>query len=137
MDKLGFYMMFGAFLLGAMERHLDRRGRNDPDGDHSPSLVASLGGVFALVVGASVFAGGAVAEHSTFKTLAALGTVGLLALTLNTLAGGAEIYPKLPGRVMEKLEKHEWALRRYVFPMSYALAALGLAYEALLTFVLK
>ncbi len=137
MEKLGFYLVFGAFLIGAMERHLEARGRNDGEGDNSPLVAACFGGVFLLMMASSVFLAGSLAAQSTLSTAFSLFCVFLLALALNKIAGGVDLLPEMHGRLMSRLEEHETALRSRVIPLSYAIAFIGLAYETFLVFALR
>ena len=136
MEKLGFYLVFAAFLVGAMERHLEARGRNDGSNGANAMIAACFGGVFALMVACSVVLAGGLAVQSTLSTLFGIVCVLILALALNTLAGGAEVLPDMPRRVLAGLERREEPLRRGLFPFAYAIAFVGLAYEAFITFVL-
>jgi hypothetical protein len=137
MEKIGFYLAFGAFLTGAMEHHLDRRGGNQPGDSNNALVAACFGGVFAMMIACSVVLAGALKVQATLSTLLSLICVLLMALALNTIAGGVDLLPTGGARVLARLEAREETLRRRVFPFSYALAFLGLAYEAFLTFALR
>ena len=137
MEKLGFYLVFGAFLIGAMERHLEARGRNDGENSSNAMVAACFGGVFAMMIACSVLLAGSLAVQSTLATLLGIVCVLLLALALNTIAGGSEVLPALPARVMQGLQRREEPMRRSLFPFAYAIAFVGLAYEAFITFALR
>jgi predicted tellurium resistance membrane protein TerC len=135
MQGLGFYFIFGAFLLGAMERHLETRGRNDTESADSRTVTACFAGVVALMLASSVFLAGGERMWSVFGPILGVGALALLGLAASTILGGAEIFESIPRKTMAFLENNEETLKKYVFPFTYAVALLGLACEAVHTFM--
>ncbi len=135
MQSLGFYFIFGAFLLGAMERHLETRGRNDTDTANSRTVTACFAGVVGLMLASSVFLAGGERMWSVFGPIMGLGSLALIGLAASTILGGAEVFEALPRKMMALLEDNEEILKKYVFPFTYAVALLGLVFEAVHTYL--
>lgn len=135
MQSLGFYFIFGAFLLGAMERHLETRSRNDVETSNSRTVTACFAGVIGLMLASSVFLAGGVRMWSVFGPILGVGSLALMGLAASTILGGAEVFESLPRKVMELLERHEETLKKWVFPFTYFIALAGLAFEAIYTFM--
>lgn len=130
LQNLGFYLMFGAFLMGAMERHLETRNRNEPAIANNRIASACFAGVVAVMLLYPVIAYGGAEMLRVFGAILGVTALGLLALAANTIIGGFNWFPDAPRKIMAWLEQREEFLRRYVFPMTYATALLGLAYQA-------
>lgn len=130
MQNLGFFLVFGAFLMAAAERHLETRGRNDPDASRSRIVTVGLGGSLVLMALSYVFFAGGVRMWSVFGPILAVGTLGLLTLVANTLLGGAELVEKPQRVMMEWLEENEEMLAKWVFPFTSAVALLGVVVVA-------
>jgi predicted tellurium resistance membrane protein TerC len=130
LQNLGFYLMFSAFLMAAMERHLETRGRNEPEIENNRLATACFAGVIGVMLIYPIFLAGGAEMARVFGTLLGVAALGLLALAANTIIGGFNWFPEAPRKILAWLERHEEFLRKYVFPMTYATALLGLAYQA-------
>jgi len=135
MQSLGFYLIFGAFIMGAMERHLETRGRNDTESSNSRTVTACFAGIVGLMLASSVFLAGGERMWSVFGPILGVGALALMGLAASTILGGAEVFESIPRKLMEYLERYEDPLKKFVFPFTYAVALLGLAFEAIHTFL--
>lgn len=135
MDKIPFFLVFGAFVIEGMERFFEQRGARAGDGESkNPAVLAWMAGVAVMVAVSTAGAALAVAPGSVLQVALGLACLGTMALAFNTIAGGAQLYPNLPARIVNALSAKEGVLRRWVFPSAYVLAFVGLAWQAVLTF---
>jgi predicted tellurium resistance membrane protein TerC len=135
LQNLGFFMMSSAFVIAAMQRHLETRGRNDPEASNSRMTTVGFAGAIGLMAVSFVFLSGGERMWSVFGPLIGVGVLGLVALTVNAAVGGSEVLEKAPKQFMAWLEHNEEFLGKYIFPYTALVAAFGVALEAINIFV--
>ncbi len=135
MQNLGFFLMSGAFVIAAMQRHLETRGRNDPEASNSRMATFGTAGAIGLMAASFIFLAGGARMWSVFGPLIGIGVLGLVALTANAAVGGAEVLEKAPKQLMAWLESNEEFLGKYVFPFTALIAVFGIVLEAINIFL--
>eukprot|EP01037_Dinobryon_pediforme_P002689 gene2689-2728_t len=77
-----------AFLMGAMERHLETRGRNEPAIANNRIASACFAGVIGVMLIYPIFLAGGAEMARVFGALLGIAALGFLALAANTIIGG-------------------------------------------------
>jgi hypothetical protein len=130
-QSLGFLLMANAFIIAAMQRHLETRGRNDPEANSSRATTLGMAGAVGVMAVSFVFLAGGAKMWALFGPILAVGSLGALVFALNYAAGGAELIETAPKKLMAWLEKREEFLGKYVFPFTSLIALAGMLFFAI------
>ena len=131
MQSLGFLLMANAFIIAAMQRHLETRGRNDPEASSSRAITLGMAGAVGVMAVSFAFLAGGAKMWGLFGPILAVGSIGALVFALNSAAGGAELIESAPKKLMAWLETREEFLGKFIFPFTSLIAIAGMIFFAI------
>jgi hypothetical protein len=129
MEKIGFFLAFAAFLVESVERYFEQRARVEETDRSNPLILAGFTAALAVLVIGVVLMSGGLGEFTLIKIIVAIPLLGAMGLALNSIGGGVDMFPNLPGRIVQHLGQQEAGMRRLVFPTTFFLAFLALVCE--------
>jgi len=130
-QSLGFLLMANAFIIAAMQRHLETRGRNDPEANGSRAITVGMAGGVGVMAVSFLFLAGGADMWALFGPILAAGALGATVFALNTAVGGVELLESVPKKLMAWLEKHEEFLGKFIFPYTSLIALVGMLFFAI------